>query len=103
MKFETQYKYRAIVTKIVDGDTFDASVDLGYRMAAMIRFRVKGFDAPESYRPQDGEELVRGRAAKNAAALLLQNQEVLIQSYKEGVWQPLCASYVLWRSQFRRA
>ncbi len=86
MELKTQYEYKALVTKVVDGDTFDAIVDLGYRINATIRFRVKNFDAPESFRPKDDDEFKRGNAAKIEATSLLYGKTVVIQSYKEGVY-----------------
>lgn len=84
IKIETAYKYKATVTKVVDGDTIDAIVDLGYRISANIRFRVKDFNAPEIYRPKDADELASGKTSKALAESLLLNQDVMIQSFKEG-------------------
>lgn len=41
------YEYRATLHRVVDGDTVDLIVDLGFYMAASIRFRVLGVDTPE--------------------------------------------------------
>lgn len=41
------YEYRAIVNKVVDGDTVDFIVDLGFRVGIQIRARLKGVDTPE--------------------------------------------------------
>lgn len=86
MKIETAYKYKALVTRVVDGDTFDATVDLGYRLSASIRFRVKDYDSPETYRPSSPEEYPMGKLAKQAAELLPLGEEVIIQSVKEAVY-----------------
>lgn len=39
--------YSATVTQVLDGDTFDAVVNLGFGMTAIQRFRLRGLDAPE--------------------------------------------------------
>jgi endonuclease YncB( thermonuclease family) len=39
--------YRATVTSVVDGDTFEADVDLGFGLTAFQVFRLRGLDAPE--------------------------------------------------------
>lgn len=39
--------YRATVTSVVDGDTFEADVDLGFGLTAQRVFRLRGVDAPE--------------------------------------------------------
>jgi len=40
--------YAATVTQVLDGDTFDAVVDLGFGLTAFQRFRLSGLDAPET-------------------------------------------------------
>jgi len=58
-----QYKYDAKVIRVVDGDTIDCTVDLGFKMTMVERFRLYGVNAPES-RTRDKEEKKRGLAAK---------------------------------------
>ena len=41
------YEYVARITAVVDGDTFDADVDLGFRIRVAMRFRLYGIDTPE--------------------------------------------------------
>ena len=41
------HEYRAKVIKIVDGDTVDFDVDLGFRINIRIRTRLLGVDTPE--------------------------------------------------------
>ncbi len=41
------YQYRATVVRVVDGDTVDLAVDLGFRVTFTDRFRLYGIDAPE--------------------------------------------------------
>ena len=54
------YEYNARVTKVVDGDTIDCDVDLGFYMTANIRFRLARINTPEVR----GAEKVAGKAAK---------------------------------------
>jgi micrococcal nuclease len=42
-----QYDYNATIRRVVDGDTVDLNVDLGFYMTAALRFRVLGVDTPE--------------------------------------------------------
>ena len=46
-----QYQYRAKLVRCVDGDTFDAEVDLGFHMFAKVRFRLLEIDTPERGEP----------------------------------------------------
>lgn len=41
------YQYRAEVLRVVDGDTIDFAVELGFFMTARIRVRLLDVDAPE--------------------------------------------------------
>ena len=57
------YTYKAKVVRVVDGDTIDALIDLGFDIHKKIRIRMVGMNAPES-RTRDLEEKKRGLAAK---------------------------------------
>ena len=41
------HTYRAKIVKIVDGDTVDFDVDLGFRISTKIRTRLLDIDTPE--------------------------------------------------------
>lgn len=41
------YLYLATVNKVIDGDTIDCIVDLGFSVFSKIRFRLYGIDTPE--------------------------------------------------------
>lgn len=57
------YEYHAIVDRVVDGDTIDVTIDLGFHTHIRTRVRMEGMNAPES-RTRDLEEKERGLAAK---------------------------------------
>ena len=57
-----EYKIKEVV-KIVDGDTLDVIIDLGFDMYKKERIRLNGIDAPES-RTLDTEEKKFGLEAK---------------------------------------
>ena len=57
------YIYEAKVVRVVDGDTIDALIDLGFDIHKKIRIRMVGINTPES-RTRDLEEKKRGLAAK---------------------------------------
>jgi len=44
---KTSYKYSALVVKVIDGDTIDCVVDLGFNTSTKERFRLYGVDTPE--------------------------------------------------------
>ena len=68
------YIYKAKCIKVVDGDTVDAQVDLGFDIHKIIRIRLVGINAPES-RTRDLEEKVRGLAAKARVKELLKEHK----------------------------
>ena len=58
------YEYKAVVDRVVDGDTIDVTIDLGFKVWKKMRVRMEGINTPES-RTRDLEEKKRGLAAKD--------------------------------------
>lgn len=59
------YVYNAKVVKIIDGDTIDVDIDLGFDIVLKKqRIRLYGIDTPES-RTKNSEEKKRGMLSKN--------------------------------------
>ena len=79
-----EYKIKTI-DHIVDGDTFDCSVDLGFNISHKIRVRMYGINTPES-RTRDLEEKARGLASKKRLIELLEQYEgdLILQTNKKG-------------------
>jgi micrococcal nuclease len=57
------YNYNATCVKVVDGDTIDAMIDLGFGVHVKKRIRLAGINAPES-RTRNKVEKKLGLAAK---------------------------------------
>ena len=53
------YEYKAKLVRVVDGDTIDCEIDLGFDITVRQRVRFAGINAPES-RTRDLEEKKRG-------------------------------------------
>jgi micrococcal nuclease len=71
------YEYRAIVNRVVDGDTVDVDIDLGFNVVLQDeRVRIMGIDTPES-RTSDKVEKVFGLAAKERLKSLLGKETIL--------------------------
>ena len=66
-----KYIYRAKLDRVVDGDTVDALIDVGFDIWVKKRIRFMGVDAWES-RTRDLEEKKKGLAAKARVIELLQ-------------------------------
>lgn len=71
------YEYKATVVKVIDGDTVDVDIDLGFGvMLSDERVRIMGIDTPES-RTRDKVEDLFGEAAKARVKQLLGNRVIL--------------------------
>ena len=68
------YKYNAKLIRVIDGDTIDALIDLGFNVWVKNRIRFMGVDAWES-RTRNKEEKVKGLAAKAYVKDLLENSD----------------------------
>ena len=65
------YNYKISLLRVVDGDTIDAEIDLGFDIKVKKRVRFMGINAPES-RTRDLEEKAKGLAAKDRVKALLE-------------------------------
>lgn len=72
------YKIKKIV-KIVDGDTVDVMIDLGFDIYVKQRIRLAGINAPES-RTRDLEEKKRGMSAKARLQELCDEADLILHS-----------------------
>jgi micrococcal nuclease len=71
------YEYRVKVLNIVDGDTVDVDIELGFGVVlADERVRIMGIDTPES-RTSDEVEKLFGKAAKHRLEELLGEHAIL--------------------------
>jgi len=95
-KLDEFYKYRGYVERVVDGDTVDAILDLGFGMTTKQRLRIDGFDAPETWRPKSESEKRHGEEAKGRAVELLMDKElVFVTSKDKGIYGRYGASITL--------
>ena len=67
-----KYIYRAKLERVVDGDTIDALIDVGFDIWIKKRIRYKGIDTWES-RTKDLDEKKLGLAAKDRNKELLES------------------------------
>ena len=69
-----KYEYTAKLQRVVDGDTCDALIDLGFDTWVKKRIRFKGVDTWEC-RTRDLDEKKKGLAAKEFTKNLLENSD----------------------------
>jgi micrococcal nuclease len=81
MATNPSYQYRALVIAVIDGDTVDADVELGFYCRSRIRFRLTGIDSAE-LNSSDPEARAAAVAAKTYLTALIAHREVIIDSKK---------------------
>ena len=81
-KRKRMYEYRAKVTRIIDGDTIDVDVDLGFDVWLKNRVRMYGMDTP-SPRTRDKEEKYRGLLSKEYPKEALKGSKEVILKLKK--------------------
>ena len=78
------FKFKiAAIEKIVDGDTIDALIDLGFDVMSRQRVRLLGIDTPES-RTSDDVEKVYGNAAKDFLVKWTNSGQLTLKTFKDG-------------------
>jgi micrococcal nuclease len=65
------------VTKVVDGDTIDVDIDLGFNISFAQRVRLAGIDTPES-RTKDLREKALGLEVKNKVKSAIDSAKTVI-------------------------
>ena len=79
------YEYKAKLDRVIDGDTVDAMIDLGFDTWVHKRIRLEGIDAPET-RTRDLDEKAQGFITKDRLTDLLEasNGEFVVVSHGVG-------------------
>ena len=80
------YEYKAKILRVIDGDTFEASIDLGFHTHRVEKLRIYGYDAPEVklYEGVTEDEKQLGLEAKKFCEELFsdpENQEITIRTH----------------------
>ena len=93
------YEYKAILKRVVDGDTMDLVIDMGFKITTVQRVRLKGINTPETWhRKKDSEEYKKGMEAKEYVIRRLaeNNNEFIVRTNKHpGVYGRYIADIVL--------
>lgn len=74
------YQYNAKLVRVVDGDTIDVNVDLGFDVWVKQRLRLKYIDAPE----MRGASKEAGLLSKQALEDYIRDTEFYIETEKRG-------------------
>jgi micrococcal nuclease len=79
------YHYKAKVERIVDGDTIDVVIDLGFKITTFQRIRMAKINTPETFNvKKDSEEYLKGLASKQYVEqrIAANNNEIELETEK---------------------
>ena len=83
MRKKRVYEYKCKLVKVVDGDTIDVDIDLGFGVwMRNQRIRLYGIDTPES-RTSDKVEKVYGNAAKDFLVKWTDAGDLTLKTFKD--------------------
>lgn len=84
LKNDKMYWYVATCVKVVDGDTVDLDISVGFNIHIKERVRIYGIDTPEVYGvKKESEEYKNGMLASNRTKELVEGKEVLVNTIKD--------------------
>jgi micrococcal nuclease len=70
------YQYEAEVLRVIDGDTLDLFIDLGFKVGFNTRIRMIGIDTPEKWHPY-------GKVVKAYLQQLLEGNKIMLDVTKK--------------------
>jgi micrococcal nuclease len=89
------YEYRAIITKVYDGDTLTADVDMGFNIwSKNIKIRVLGIDTPEIRSKVQSEKKIAYLARDRVRDMCL-GKEVIIRTKGRGKYGRWLAEVII--------
>ena len=79
------FEYRVNITRLVDGDTVDAELDLGFNIIYKERIRLMGIDTPESRTRNKVEKKLGLKSKARLKELISENKgNIILKTSKEG-------------------
>lgn len=78
-----EYRYKCRVINVVDGDTVDAIVDLGFSVFTKARLRLSGVDTPELHSKSEDSRILAKKAKEFLATHLLDRDALLETQTKD--------------------
>ncbi|MCK4978669.1 MAG: thermonuclease family protein [Anaerolineales bacterium] len=81
------YQYKAEIIRVLDGDTMEMKIDLGFYIFTQQNIRILDIDTPETWRPSCGAEKEHGEAATKRAKELLEGETITLISAKKGKYR----------------
>lgn len=85
------YIYNAIVTNVVDGDTIDVEIDLGFSIKLKQRLRLYGVNTKELH-SKDNNDRAEALSAKNYLETEIANKSVTLETFKDDKYGRMLAN-----------
>lgn len=79
------YIFKAHCINVVDGDTIDCELDLGFHLKSIHRFRLYGVNTPELH-DKDLAIRAKANAAKDYTTDHVLGKDIMVQTYKSDVF-----------------
>ena len=86
------FEYNCTVERIIDGDTVDVLIDLGFSLTIKQRIRLMGIDTPE-VRTRDLKEKYFGVMAKERLKELLSGNIVVVTKKEKGKYGRILGTF----------
>ena len=77
------HQYKAKCLRVIDGDTCDCLIDIGFKIFIKERIRFYGINTPES-RTRDKAEKKRGLEVKEFVRIAIEGTDILLETHKQG-------------------
>jgi len=74
------YQYKATCTRVIDGDTIELVVELGFYVKTIIRGRLVGYDAAELFSGTNRELALEHKLYLESLVL---NKKLIVETYKD--------------------
>ena len=78
------YTYKATVIRIIDGDTVEVAIDVGFHITVTEKVRLARIDTAEIFRPSNDAEKQHGLAAKEFLENWILHKDVVVITSKTG-------------------
>lgn len=77
---EAKFIYNAQVLRVIDGDTYELMIDMGFNTHLNVNLRLHDEDTPETWRPSCEAEKLHGEQATEFVKERIEGREVVVDS-----------------------
>jgi endonuclease YncB( thermonuclease family) len=97
--FKNPYVYACECIRVLDGDTVELEVDLGFNIKKRDIFRLDGYDAPETHRPLTNAERIGGERCTALMVKLVRRGNLFVQSLYKGIYGRMGGRLFYWDTE----